>query len=195
MSIFNLFVKKPKASEMATVIAQPETTVLPTQPENIPPVELFIDNEAPPVEQQVEQTQSKITLFLNRNYYSMGINDGYEHHSQETLEIGKKKIRADFQLIIDQSIQEKFERRLQMKNLIVDVTKISDDTTQKLENIVEELNSSLNSLQKQKELSAENEGWVINTIHSYHQGFVQGLNDYIAGENLLSSTNIFNSKN
>lgn len=74
-----------------------------------------------------------------------------------------------------------------MKNIIVDVTKISDEARQKLENVIEELNASLNTLQKQKELSAENEGWVMSAIHSYHQGFVQGLNDYIAGENLLNS--------
>jgi hypothetical protein len=120
----------------------------------------------------------------------MGINDGYEYHSLETLETGKKKIRAEFQLIVDQCIQEKFASRLQMRNLIVDVSKVSDDARQKLENTVEELNSSLALLEKQKELSAENEGWVMNAIHSYHQGFVQGLNDYIAGENLLNSIKI-----
>lgn len=179
---------KTEQSETAAVIAPPETTVVEAQQANIPLVDLFIDNEVPQSEQQVAaETQSKITVFLNRNYHSTGINDGYEYHLQETLETGKKKIRAEFQLIVDQSIQEKFASRLQMKNLIIDVTKISDDARQKLENTIEELNSSLSLLQKQKELSAENEGWVMNAIHSYHQGFVQGLNDYIAGEQLLNS--------
>ena len=188
MSIIEkLFGGKAKTENPVTAITEPQTTVA-EQPENIPPMDLFIDNEIPQPEQhQTAETKSKITLYLDRNYHSMGINDGYEYHSQETLETGKKKIRAEFQLLVDQSIQEKYERRLQMKNIIADVTKISDEARQKLENVIEELNASLNTLQKQKELSAENEGWVMSAIHSYHQGFVQGLNDYIAGENLLNS--------
>ena len=177
-----------KTEQQASMIASPETTVLDVQQEHIPPIDLFIDQEVPqPERKSVNESHSLITIFLNRNYHSIGINDGYEYHSQETLEIGKKKIRAEFQLIIDQSIQEKFSSRLQMRNLIVDVANVSDDAKHKLENTVEELNSSLALLQKQKELSAESEGWVMNAVHSYHQGFVQGLNDYISGENLLNS--------
>jgi hypothetical protein len=189
MSILSKFFgTKPQTENQATMIVEPQTTVAETQQENIPPVDLFIDNEVPQAEQQVAvETQNKITVFLNRNYHSMGTNDGYEYHSQEILEIGKRKIRAEFQLIIDQSIQEKFGTRLQIKNLIVDVNMISDDARQRLENTVEELNSSILILEKQKELSAESEGWVMNAVHSYHQGFVQGLNDYIKGENLLNS--------
>lgn len=185
----NIFGSKGKTEQTETVspITEPLTTVVEAQPEVTPPVDLFIDNEAPKPEQVVEQSQSKVTEFLKRNWNTIGIYDGYEYHSRETLETAKKKIRAEFQLIIDQSIQEKFASRLQLKNMIVDVNKISDDARQKLENTVEELNSSLSILQKQKELSAENEGWVMNAIHSYHQGFIQGLNDWLAGEQLLNS--------
>lgn len=189
MSILSKFFgNKNQTENQATMIAAPQTTIVKTHQENIPPVDLFIDTEVPQPEQQLlEETQNKITIFINRNYHSMGTNDGYEYHSQDTLEVGKKKISAEFQLIIDKSIQEKFGSRLQIKNLIVDVTNVSDGARQKLENTVEELNSSLALLQKQKELSAENKGWVMNAVHSYHQGFIQGLNDYINGENLLNS--------
>ena len=182
MNIFNLFGKKPQTTAIK---------VLETQPENIPPVDLFIDNEAPKLELVVENTQSKINQFLDRNYHLKGTYDGYEYHTYESLETAKKKIRAGFQLVVDQIIQEKFEMRLQLRNMIVDVNKISDGARQKLENTVEELNASLSLLQEQKELSAENEGWVMNAIHSYHEGFIQGLNDYIAGENLLNSIKNF----
>lgn len=188
MSIIEkLFGGKAKTENPVTTITDPQLTVA-DQPENIPPMDIFIDNEVPQPERQLtEETKSKITLFLERNYHSMGINDGYEYHSHETLEMGKKKIRAEFQLIVDQTIQEKSERRLQLRMLIVNVEKIAEETKRNLELTIEELNSSIALLQKQKELSAENEGWVMNAIHSYHQGFVQGLSDYIAGENLLNS--------
>ncbi|HCI58077.1 MAG: hypothetical protein JST71_11745 [Bacteroidetes bacterium] len=185
--IEKLFGGRAKTENPVTTITDPQLTVA-DQPENIPPMDIFIDNEVPQPERQLtEETKSKITLFLERNYHSMGINDGYEYHSHETLEMGKKKIRAEFQLIVDQTIQEKSERRLQLRMLIVNVEKIAEETKRNLELTIEELNSSIALLQKQKELSAENEGWVMNAIHSYHQGFVQGLSDYIAGENLLNS--------
>lgn len=179
--------RKTQQKETKTYF-NPETAVIEAQQENIPPVDLFIDYEVPqPEQQQAAETKSRITLFLDRNYHSMGINDGYGYHSQEILETGKKKIRAEFQLIMEQIIQEKSEKRLQLRMMIVNVENISSETKRNLELTIEELNSSIGKLQTQKELSSENEGWVMNAIHSYHQGFVQGLNDYIAGENLLNS--------
>lgn len=189
MSILkNLFGNKGKTGviEKETAIAE-SVTFVETQPEVAPPLELFIDNNPPRPREIDEQVQSKVTIFLSRNYHSIGINDGYEYHSHETLEMAKRKLKAEFQLTIDQSIQEKLASRLQLKNIVVDVNRISDEANQKLENIIEELNTSLAILQKQKELSAESEGWVMNAIHSYHQGFVQGLNDWLAGEHLLAS--------
>lgn len=177
----------------AKAFAPQETSVVESLPENTPPIELFIDNEPPQGQQQKtpSDSKSKISTFLERNYHSIGINDGYEYHSFETLETGKKKIRAEFQLIIDQMIQEKSERRLQLKMMIVNVEKIADETRRNLELTIDELNTSIELLNKQKELSSENEGWVMNAIHSYHQGFVQGLNDFIASESLLNSIKNF----
>ncbi len=197
MSILSKFFgNKTQTEKQATMIAEPQTTLVETQQENIPPVDIFIDNEAPQSELQVAaETQSKITVFLNRNYHSIGINHGYEYHSQETLETGKKKIRAEFQFIVDQEIEAMSQQKLKMKTLVIDVTKISDEARQKLELTIEEVNISLSKLEKQKEFSAENEGWVMNAIHSYHQGFIQGLNDFILGENFLNAPNFLNSKN
>ncbi len=188
MSIFkNLFGVKTKVENPANS----NTEVLETFEESktdIPTMDLFIDNETPLNETPLKSaSQSNISNFLDRNYKLMGINDGYEYHSSETLEIGKRKIRAEFQLIIDQMIQDKSERRLQLRMMLVNVELISGETARNLGLTVEELNASIALLEKQKELSAENEGWVMNAIHGYHQGFVQGLNDYIAGENLLNS--------
>jgi hypothetical protein len=188
MSIFkNLFGVKTKAENPINS----NTEVLEKFEEaktNIPTMDLFIDNETPIKETPLKSaSQSNISNFLDRNYKSMGINDGYEYHSSETLEIGKRKIRAEFQLIIDQMIQEKSERRLHLRMMLVNVELISDETARNLGLTVEELNASIALLERQKELSAENEGWVMNAIHGYHQGFVQGLNDFIAGENLLNS--------
>jgi hypothetical protein len=155
-----------------------------------PSVELFIDSEQPQHSNVVQPTQqSKITWFLDRNHHALGIRDGYEYRSSETLDTGKRKMRAEFQLILDRQIQEKQQKRLQLEHLAIDVTAVSPLTLQKLQKTIADLDTSIELLYKQKELSIENEGWVMNAIHSYHQGFTQGLNDYIAGEELLNSIN------
>ncbi len=155
---------------------------------NIPPAELFIDNIPPAVQTKTEEhSTNKISKFINRDYFSLGFNDGYEYHSNDILESGKKKIKAEFLLILDQSIEEKQRERLKTKNLLVDVSEVSEDASKKLENTIEEMNFSINTLQKQKELSCDNEGWVMTAIHSYYMGFKQGIDDFIAGEELLNS--------
>lgn len=186
MSIFNFFGKKPQTIESETDYKQTKTEELENQLGNIPPVDLFIDNEPPQIEGIGEPNQSEITLFLKNDFHQMGSRDGYEFHSSDTLETGLKKIKAKFQLILDQSIQEKKQKILKLANLVVDVACISDKTVNKLENTIQELEISIELLESQKGLSAENEGWVMNAIHNYNQGFVQGVNDYVALEDLLN---------
>ena len=153
-----------------------------------PAVELFTDSEKPKETKVIQvRQQGRITQFLEGNFHLMGIHDGYEYHSSETRDLGKRKIMAEFLLILDQQIQENQERKLKLKHLIVDVTSVSPSTLQKLQSTLEELNTSIDTLQHQKELSVDNEGWVMNAIHSYQKGFTQGLDDYIAGEELLNS--------
>jgi hypothetical protein len=183
----NLFGNHTKTQHSA-VTNTPALESLEDLKANMPAMDLFVDNEAPQVQApERPMTKDNISTFLNRNYKGMGINDGYEYHSNETLAIGKSKIRSEFQLLIDQMIEEKSERRLQLRMMLVNIERISDETSRNLELTVAELNDSIALLKTQKELSAENEGWVMNAIHGYHQGFVQGLNDYVAGENLLNS--------
>jgi uncharacterized protein YsxB (DUF464 family) len=160
---------------------------------NIPPVDLFIDNQPPQLESNnKEQVPNRISQFLKRDYLSIGFNDGYEYHSNDTLEAGKKKIIAEFLLVMDQSIEEKQLEILKYKNLLVDVSNVSEETSKKLQNSIETLILSLNSIQKQKELSVDNEGWVMTAIHSYYLGFKQGTDGFIAGEDLINSIKTFN---
>src|SRR5690606_22687056 len=103
------------------------------------------------------------------------------------LEIGKKKIKAEFILILDQAIEDKIERQLKLTNLAIEVASVSPTSRLQLEKTIDELESSIDVLQMQKDLSIENEGWVMNPIHSYHQGFQFGLNDWIKREDFFKS--------
>ena len=188
MNILTKFLNgKAKKETESFITSEPDAT-LETASGKIPPMDLFIEKEKPqPVRIENNATPNRINTFLNHNYYSLGISEGFEHHSKETLEIGMQKLKAEFQLIIDQAIQEKSIKRLEITNLIIHVGPISETTRIALENTVEEINTSLVTLKLQQELCTDNKGWVMNVIHSYHRGYIQGINDFINGEDFLNS--------
>lgn len=192
MSIFNFFNRTTSKKEEITPGVTSETKTENYSSLNTPPMDLFIDSNEPTKTSKIEVTSgNRINLFLNRNFLTLGINDGFEYHSFDTFVKVKSKILAEFQLIMDQDIQSKKERLLELRHLIIDVKDLSESAKLKLELTIEELNASLMLLQSQKELAALEEGWVMNAIHAYHQGFTQGVNDYIEGEQFLNSVKNF----
>lgn len=188
MNIFSKLFGKTKLSVLNnTAIPETKENIGSTADNKTPDMDLFIESEEPTAKPVQVQEESKITQFLNRNYYALGVHDGHEYHSSDNLTIGKRKIGTEFRFILDHEIQEKEERRLQLENLITDVSAVSPLTVQKLQNTLQKLSSAIDKLEKQKELSIEEEGWVMNAIYSYQQGFAQGLTDYIDSEELLNS--------
>ncbi|SIQ53368.1 hypothetical protein [Pontibacter lucknowensis] len=157
---------------------------------NTPPVDLFVDPTPPKPESDKFQTATsptKLSVFLGRDFHNMGKRDGYLYHSKETLENWKRKTRAEFHIIMDQMIQEKKEQRLTYLNHLASVGAMHETTSIQLSNMMEELNTSIAQLDKQKELAVEDEGWIMGAIHDYYHGYAQGLNDYLEGEILITS--------
>jgi hypothetical protein len=188
MNILSKFLDRKAKKETESLIPSEPVSTLEKESERIPPMDLFIDKEKPQqMRTENDAIPNKINTFLSRNYYSLGFTEGFEHHSNETLEIGLQKLKAEFQLIIDQAIQEKSLKRLEVTNLIVHVGPISEITRNTLENTVEEINASLATLKLQQQLCIENKGWVMNAIYSYHRGYIQGINDFINSEDFLNS--------
>jgi hypothetical protein len=183
MRIFNFFGKRSDAKPEI-----PSSFLVDPQVTKVPPFDLFVDNDPPqPAKSQSDEGGTKLSQFLGIDFYTIGVRAGYEYHSEDTIALGKRKICADFRLIIDKIIQEKNEQVLKIKNHIISVGTIHEATTAQLKNTLEDLNSSIDLLNKQKELSNELEGWVMSAIYSYHQGFVQGVSDYFASELLIGS--------
>lgn len=149
--------------------------------------ELFVDTTPPtPGVKNSDKEPRRLVNFLAQNFHSMGVKDGFEYHSSEALSTAKSKIKADFYFIIDQAIDEKLSRRLECKNKLVDVAMLPE-VSFKLENTLTELELAIEKLHTQKELSVDNEGWIMKALHAYHQGFMLGINDWLAGEDLLNS--------
>lgn len=188
MNIFSkLFSKKQPTVLDNTPFSETRDNNISVVEDLIPDKDLFIESQEPKRQSIQTEQPGKITLFLNRNYHALGVHDGYEYHSSENLITGKRKIEAEFRLILDQEIQEKEEMKLQLENLIIDVSSVSPLTLQKLQNTLQKIGVAIDRLEKQKEISIAEEGWVMNAIYGYQQGFNQGVSDYIDSESMLNS--------
>ncbi len=187
MGLLSFFKMSVRKSEINNTPMSTEENILNIQPS----FELENGDAISQKKSDTQEHKNNVVSFLGKNFNVMGISDGFEYHTFDLLEIGKKKILTEFQLTLDIEIQHKIDSLLKMKHLLVDVKEISAAAKEKLELTIEELNASVQLLQTQQELSALEEGWVMNAIHAYHQGFIQGLNDYIEGEQFLHSVKNF----
>lgn len=182
---FNFFKKKPVPVTVATE--------LPTS-QNVPSVDLFVDSTPPhsaATTNPKEAQPTKLTLFLNKDYWNLGRRDGYLYHTAESFAIWKKKTKAEFQLVVDQLIQDKSTQRLTLLNHIVSIGTMHDATSSQLTNAIREVESDIERLTTQKELSAVDEGWIMSVLHGYQLGFTQGLKEYVEGEALLKHGTLF----
>lgn len=155
------------------------------------PEDLFIDNSPPHTPHISQKENSRLLNFLHNHHYENGLQEGFEYHTADILETGKKKIRSDFQLLVDQNIEEKVNHKMKARMMLIEINEVSRETKQHLELLIAELSTSIDNLQKQKELCVENEGWVMTAIHDYHKGYTQGLRDYIEGLQLFNDIQNF----
>lgn len=185
----NFFNRKNRVQESPV-----SSTVHSENLEKIPAEDLFIDNNPPKSESnknRPEGSKSKLSAFLERDFYAIGKRDGYISHSKETVELWNRKTRSEFQLIMDQMIQEKREHHLTLTNHLASVGSLHETTSLQLNNRLNDLTQDINQLVKQKELSVDDEGWVMRAIHGYREGFTHGLNDYMEGEILINPVKTF----
>lgn len=191
-----LFVTEVK-TEQPVLISEPISTNVVSEQSDDLFKNLFMETEQPPAVAPKDNLQpSKISEFLNRNYESKGLREGYEYGTLELLDNSIKQIKSELLIILDQMIEEKRLGVLNLVNQIPAVFNIAPVVVTQLENAIVETKNSIADLQKQKELTVENEGWVMNGIHSYREGFIKGVITK-QGENqlLYITSNFFTTKN
>lgn len=130
--------------------------------------------------------------FLDINYQYKGYNDGYEFHTVETKENFKKKLRAEFRYLIEQIIDEKNSEIFRLTGHNINTEGLSERIQKQLGNRIAETESVTKKLEKEKELSTEDEGLIMVAIHNYQDGFIKGTEQYIIEKELGYSTGMFN---
>lgn len=156
-----------------------------------PPEELFLDRTPPsPDEPELPETESPIAAFLRRDYAGMGMHDGFEYHHQEHLQVMRRRIKAEYLTLLDQVILERRDLRRRLQDRMIDVASISHEMHSKLQLVLEEMHYILDILERQKKLAIEDEGWLMQALHAYQQGFLKGVQDRLESDELLTRLQI-----
>jgi hypothetical protein len=157
------------------------------------PEDLFIDNETPgaATDNQV-LAGSDISRFLDRDFRSQGLREGYHAHNNEWLTTAVRQIKSEFRLEADRVIDGKKAERQQMEDLRIETEGVSEISRKRLEAKISQLDRDIVDLEQQKKLSADDEGWVMTAIHQYLQGFTEGMQLYLDEKTLGITTGFFN---
>lgn len=155
--------------------------------------DLFIENEAPENELPAtpQKVKSHIARFLDKDFFSLGFQDGYMRRSSALLETTIRKMKADFRLCIDRQSQEINEQVLELEKHLIDINGISEELTDKIMLSKKKFQQDLDRLEKEKQQSAIDEGLVMVAIHQYHEGYYMGLSKYQNENLLIEGTGLF----
>lgn len=156
---------------------------------------LFVDHE-PPIQEQSKSSEPSegvnIQLFLEQNFFDMGYKDGFDYHSPDTLTEHVKYIKADFRIKLDLLIDLKRRKILELRNQNIEVDSLSDRISRQITLLINDLTATIERLEKEKELSSADEGWIMKAIHSYRDGFSRGFEMYNDERLIGISTGLFN---
>jgi hypothetical protein len=172
-----------------------DNTMVPLNQEMIPAIneDLFVDSKAPVQEkEEIRNDGNDIQAFLEQDFHGTGYHDGYTYHTLEMLNNRIKGIKATFRLQLDLAIDRRRMQMLELRTHGIELEGLSESMIRKIEAVEADYQSMITRLEKEKELSAVEEGWVMKPIHEYRDGFLRGCQAYNEEKLIAVSTGLFN---
>jgi hypothetical protein len=175
-------------SSLSANTGNPRTVEIPNVTED-----LFVENK-PPVNELETSHPSGINIqaFLAKDYYGNGFQDGYNYHNLEMLTNRLKSIKAEFRLQVDLVIDQRRRNMLELRTHNIEMEGLSERTVRQIEAVENDYRAMVERLEKEKELSAVDEGWVMKPVHDYRDAFLRGVERYNEEKLLAVSTGLFN---
>ena len=154
---------------------------------------VFMDSGDPSVAEPATESKpsSRIDKFLRVDYEWYGFSDGYADPSADFMEKKLKAIRSDFRLELDRSLDEMRTRVSDARLHQIRISGMPGRMEEEIKEKVRQLESAIQELQTQKELSVDDEGMVSSAISRYTIGFTKGVNRYQQEKFLAGDTGMF----
>ncbi|MBK7573346.1 MAG: hypothetical protein IPI10_17735 [Bacteroidetes bacterium] len=154
--------------------------------------ELFVDKTPPIALKEEEKQPTLLQSFLQTNYSTLGFGDGYDHHSMEFLTQKLNVFKTEFRYIIDEGIDCRNQEIFQLRKQMIETRGLSERLVEQVELRIAELKEIVAKLEKEKELSAFDEGLIMKSINQYKEGFLRGSKDYHEEKLFAQATGLFN---
>jgi len=184
MSIFSkLFGKKAPA----TVEPQSQTAT-DTLATLVPSIDksLFTEDRHPselfPTVESTSQTKSRKSILedlKSKNYYAMGLRDGYDDHNFEIMDQHVNLISCDFREVYSLAIQELDEQLLNIERTLV--PQFEEQMPYEYREVKlqkEKLEEQKRDLKQQYDLATLGEGYIEKSVEQYKVGFRKGFNQW-----------------
>lgn len=152
---------------------------------------LFVDRTPPEAPRETVKT-SELAQFMTDEHSMKGYRDGYNYRTADVLENNIKLLRAQFRLIIDGRLETVRKLLSELKEHRIESKGISSRLEEGVELQINETQEVMLRLEREKELSAEDEGMIARVIHSYREGYTRGLELYRREKFIAGSTGFFN---
>ena len=154
---------------------------------------VFVEDSDPSVAEPATESKpsSRLDKFLRVDYEWYGFSDGYADPSADFMEKKLKAIRSDFRLELDRSLDEMRSRVSDARLHQIRISGMPGRMEEEIKEKVRQLESAIQELQRQKELSVDDEGMVSSAISRYTIGFTKGVNRYQQEKFLAGDTGMF----
>lgn len=167
---------------------------------SIPPSDLFTEQTAPPennagnntAPQKVKYRPASVHEFLSQDFWGLGHSHALQFPSTNRRDSAIKLLCTNYRQALDKAAQiiaadlEAHEQEsLHLKG-------ISDVVDHQMARRKQELQSLLQRVSQQLELSIDHEGWLAPAIAAYQDGFTQGTMEYMQQKDLLGGISILN---
>ena len=146
------------------------------------PNELFLDSESGP---RKKTRKSILEDLKSKDYYAMGMRDGFEDPNFETMNQLVNLITCDFKEVYTLAIQEIDEQLFKInRTLIPQFEEEMPYEYREVQLQKEKLEEQKRDLKQQFDLAALGEGYIEKSVEQYKAGFKKGFRQW-TNENLL----------
>ena len=153
--------------------------------------QMFRDEGIPEKKASEQNKKTRLSEFMEKNFYKDGYNDGYDYPSENILSSTVDRIKSDFIFILEKTIDEMNNEIIRLSEHSINIAEYSPGSVSLTENRISELRKLILRMIEEKELCRKNEGMIMIPVNGYVSGFDKGLFAYTQEKMIASSTGLF----
>lgn len=152
---------------------------------------LFKEDGEPEKIQPAYKGKSILGEFLEKDFYSMGYNHGYDYPASNIRDSALAKIKSDLLLILEKEIDELNREIINLEIKAININGIYENAAALAEKNIAGKRELILKLNEEKEQCNNGKGLVLSALNNYRSGFEKGFYNYTQESKFTGTTGIF----